>query len=175
MQVEFDATIDDFVDVAMRSVEGSKALRAWRWEGALTSATLIGVCTYVIVRGAPVSKLAAGVVTFVVVTVVNLASFKSSHRRRTRRLAKELIRTEGAPVRIKVEITKSGITFDQRKTQQIHDWSTIERYDETDDAIYFWTRDHSALAVRKRAFESRDSQDRFIELAKSYMQAHPVQ
>lgn|SRR6266545_4896214 len=169
MQVQFDATIDDFVDVTLRSVAGSKALRAWRWEGAITFASLIGLSMYLILPGSTVAKLVAGVLAFVFIIFVSLATYKNSYQKRVRKLAKEQIGTEG-PVRVQVELTESGIKFDQLKTQYIYDWSTIERYEETDDAIYFCKRDRSVLAVRKRAFESQESKDQFIEFAKKYLQ-----
>jgi hypothetical protein len=106
MQVQFDATIDDFVDVTLRSVAGSKALRAWRWEGAITFASLIGLSMYLILPGSTVAKLVAGVLAFVFIIFVSLATYKNSCQKR----------------------------------------------------------------VRKRAFESQESKDQFIEFAKKYLQ-----
>ena len=102
------------------------------------------------------------------VTVANLAYYKSSYRKRARKLIREQLGTEG-PFRIRVELTESGITFEQQETRLIQEWSTFERYEETDDAIYFLKRDRSVMAVRKRAFESKASQDQFLEFARKHM------
>ena len=168
MQVQFDATLDDYVDVLMRSIAVSKAARNWRWKGSIIFGLLVGFSVFLILTGSNVRKLGAGVLAFLLVTVANLAYYKSSYRKRVRKLLKEQMGTEG-PFRIQVELTESGISFEQQKMRQIHDWSTLERYEETDDAIYFWKRDRSVMAVRKRAFESRANQDEFLEFARKHM------
>jgi hypothetical protein len=168
MQVQFDATIDDYVDVVLRSVAGSKAVKAWRWQGSIVAGLLVGLSVFLILTGSIVRKLVAGGLAFLLVTVANLAYYKSSYRKRARKLIREQLGTEG-PFRIRVELTESGITFEQQETRLIQEWSTFERYEETDDAIYFLKRDRSVMAVRKRAFESKASQDQFLEFARKHM------
>jgi hypothetical protein len=168
MQVQFDATIDDVVDVTMRSLAGSKTVRRWRWQGSAILGLLVGVSVYLIQTGSSVRKLVAGVLVFLLITIANLAGYKSSHRKRVRKLLKEQMGGEG-PFRVRVELSESGITFDQQQTQQRHDWSSIERYEETDDAIYFVRSDRGVMAVRKRAFESQASKEEFLGFARRHI------
>ena len=168
MQVQFDATLDDYVDVVMRSVAGSKTARAWRWRASIIGGLFVGLAVFLILTGSNERRLVAGMLGFLLVTVANLAYYKRSYRKRVRKLIREQMGTEG-PFRILVELTESGISFEQQKTRQIHDWSTFERYEETDDAIYFLKRDRSVMAVRKRAFESGANKDQFLEFARKHM------
>lgn len=114
MQVQFDATLDDLVDVTMRSVAGSKVARAWRWQGLMIFGLLVGLSTYLIQTGSNFRRLGTGVLAFLLIALANLADYKSSQRKRIRKLVKEQMGTEG-PFRVEVELTESGIKFDQQK------------------------------------------------------------
>src|SRR6266404_7755301 len=46
MIVRFDATIDDVVDVNMRSWANSKTMRLWRWQGAAVTGLMFAVPAY---------------------------------------------------------------------------------------------------------------------------------
>ena len=168
MQARFDATIEDFVDISMRSSSDSKALKAWRWEGAIISGAITGLLVYLIIPLSPVANLVLAVLAAVAGAGVSLATWENSYRKRLRRRWKEYLGS-AEPVRILVELTEKGIIFDQLESRQINYWTAIERWEETNDAIYFHHRDRTVSGVRTRAFESQDSKDQFIEFATKHI------
>jgi len=170
MQAQFDATVDDFVDVTLRTLAGSRTVRVQRWQGVLTTASLIAFSMYLIFPASQPFKLLAGLLTLAFIPLANLVTYKSFLRGKLRAIAKEQIGGEG-PVRVRVELTPFGIEVKQLGTRYSNDWSAIERLEETQDAIYFYKRDKSCLAVRTRAFESQEIRNQFIELAKKYIDA----
>jgi len=72
-----------------------------------------------------------------------------------------------------VELTEKGIIFDLLESRHITHWTAIERWEETDDAIYFHHRDRTVSAVRTRAFESQESKDQFIEFVTKHINDKP--
>ena len=168
MQAQFEATVDDFADVMLRGLAGSKIARVGRWRNVFTAAALIAVSIYLIFPGSQRLKLLAALLGFAFITLGNAVTYKSFLRGKLRALAKEHI--GGArPVVVRVELTSGGIRFEQLGGQYFSDWSTIERLEETQDTIYFYQRNKSCMAVRKRAFESQESEDQFVEFARNHV------
>ncbi len=101
--------------------------------------------------------------------VVSLIVYQGFVDRRLGLVLRKELATAGW-VRIDVEVAEAGLRFEQWfrqcKTESWHHWSSIETIEETDDEIYFFRRDGIVLAVRKRAFESGESKEQFVELAK---------
>lgn len=172
MTVEFDATIDDFVDVTLRSLAGSTVLRTWNWQAALTTAVLAGLMAYSLVSASAAVRLAIATGCAVLAAVLHLWTSRESFSRRVHKLAQEQLGTDG-PIRITAELSETGVRMSQLGTHTLFEWSTIERIEESDDAVYFLKRDRSCFAVRKRGFDSAESKDLFIELAKK--QIHSAQ
>src|SRR5436853_555924 len=64
--IEFDAMIDDFVDVTMHSMARLKTVLTWRWQAALTAAFIAAVPAYFLFSGTTAVQL---IVTFAVAVV----------------------------------------------------------------------------------------------------------
>src|SRR5712692_9612772 len=51
MKVQFEFTIDDVVNVSERTLDRSKVVRSWRWEGLVMTSIVGGVIGYLGVSG----------------------------------------------------------------------------------------------------------------------------
>ena len=169
MLVQFDATLDDFVDVTTRCLARSKQIRKWRWEGLLTSALIALLAIYALFPGPFAIKMLAGFTGAIFVACIYPFTYRSTVNRRLRKLCREQIGADG-PVRVEVELTDKGIWTKQQNTQIIHEWANVEVVQETDDSIDFFMRNGTATVVRKRAFESEETKREFMDLAKQYLQ-----
>ncbi|HZM89559.1 MAG TPA: YcxB family protein [Blastocatellia bacterium] len=170
MIVQFDATINDFVDVSIRSHAKSKTLRLWRLQGALITALLTALSVYIL---APLSSLvgaAVACVSGVIVFGVGLMTAEQEFRHRLHKLYREQIGSDKFPVRVTVELLDEGLSFNQMGAWTRYEWARIERMEESDDALYFFYKDLTCSAVRKRGFESVAIKDEFLKRAEGYIQ-----
>jgi YcxB-like protein len=152
MRVEFDATLDDFVDVTTRCLARSKQIRKWRWEGLLIIGLIAWLVIYALFPGPFANKMSAGFIGAIVAVCIYSFTDRSTVSHRLRKLYREQIGTDG-PVRVQVELTDKGISTKQQNTQIFYEWANVEAVQETDDSIYFFMRGGTATAVRNRAFE----------------------
>jgi hypothetical protein len=170
MIVEFDATIDDFVDVTIRSLARSKTVRTWHWQTAITIAFIAAFPAYFLFSGTSAVRLAIACGFAVVAVVLYFWTSGAAFNRRVYKLCREQISTDDL-VRIKVEINDKGISFSQMDSHTLYEWSSMLDLEEVENAIYFYRRDGSCMAVRKHGFENNESQNQFIQLAKSYIES----
>ena len=169
MIVQFDATIDDLVDVSMRSLTNSKTVNSWRWQGAALTAVVFAVPTYFLLGETIVARLALAAAAAILGVAVHSLTYRDNLRKRTRKLCRELIGSD-APFTVTVELRDDGISFSQMGACTISGWSTIDRVEESEDALYFLRKDNSCAAVRKRAFDSIAIKDEFLRRAETYIQ-----
>ena len=66
MLVQFDATLDDFVDVTTRGLSRSKQIRKWRWDGLLTTGLMAWLAIYALFPGPSANKMLVGFIAAVV-------------------------------------------------------------------------------------------------------------
>ena len=165
MIVQFKATINDLVDVTMRSLARSKKLRPWNWRGILTTILIAGLPWFAITQGSLKTRLLVGVGVASIATIIYLMTYRSSVEKRVRKLSLKYV-GEDQPFLVEVELAESGIRVSQLKEQYTYDWATIGDIEETEEAIYFYRSDGSGFAVRKRGFISTEEKEKFVELAR---------
>lgn len=173
MTLQFDATIDDVVDVTIRSLAGSKSVRTWRWQGAAVTGLMLALPGYFLFAyTVGVGRRIAGVAALVAALIgagVHVWTYEDAARKRVRTLCREQIGTD-RPFTVTVELSEAGISLGQMGAQTLYDWSSIEIVEETEDALYFYRTDSGCFAVRKRGFESVASKDEFLKLAENNIQ-----
>lgn len=165
MIIQFEATIEDCVDVTIRSLKRLETLRTWHWQGVGSMALIGGVPAFALASGSMAIRLAISVAAALVAIALYLWTSPYTFKERIEKLCREQFGT-GEPGRIQVEINDSGIAIRQVGTETIYDWATIETFEETEAAIYFYTWDKGCFAVRKRGFASVESMNEFIEFVK---------
>lgn len=170
MIVEFDATLDDVVDVSMRSLARSKTVRAWSWQGLLTNALLSAVLMFAILPASFGTRLFFAIVVAFITAGIYLWTYKGRIEKRMRKLCMEQI-GPNSPFPVRVELSESNIKVTSQKTEYLHDWSAFAEVEESGDAIYFWKRDGGGFAVRRRGFASESDKDQLLKDARRLVQA----
>jgi len=170
MIVQFDATLDDFVDVTMRSLARSKAAQSSRWRVLAVFSLFVALALFVVVPGGLIIRIGAALTAALANVVFSLATYKRSMEKRVRRICRDQNGTDG-PVRIEVELSESGVRASQLGAHYIYDWSKVINIEEAEDAIFFYKSDGTLLAVRNRAFQSPAEKSEFIQLARRFTNA----
>jgi len=166
MIVRFDATLDDVVDVNLRSWATSKTMRLWRWQGAAVTGLMFAVPTYFLLGESVRARFVISCAAALIGIAFYLWTYRENFRKRTRKLCRERIGTD-APVAVTVELLDEGISISQLGARIILEWSRIDRVEESTDALYFFSSDNACSAVRKRGFESIATKDEFLKLAET--------
>src|SRR6266480_1607732 len=112
MIVQFDATIDDLVDVSMRSSADSKTMRLWRWQGAALTGLLVGFPAYILFTGTTVVRFGIACGAGIVGVALHIWTYRESFRERLHKLVREQIGTD-RPFTVTVELLDTGISFRQ--------------------------------------------------------------
>ena len=171
MKVEFDATLDDFVDLANRVSERSKALKSSRRK-------LIGFCAVMcgfvfVISAHGFGSLWADVIVGCIGALISVAVYSALLRiirplfkGRFRALYREQYGTDG-PIRVEVEITESEILVRQHGIQIVFGWKSVRAIEERGDSIELW-RPGGPLIVRGRAFDSMEKRSEFLDLCKKW-------
>lgn len=166
MRVEFNVTIDDFVDISTRLSSRSKVIRTWRWRGLVLTFFLTGVGGFVITPGSTTAKLTVALVLAAATTIFCVMTYGRSHAKRLRKLYREQMEING-PVKVEVEATEINITVKQMGTQITYEWSNVRSIEEREDSIDLFMRDGGGIAVRKRGFGSSEEKEEFLKLCKN--------
>ncbi|MEP6788943.1 MAG: YcxB family protein [Acidobacteriota bacterium] len=162
MKVNFDATLEDFVDVQKRSMNRGLRIYVTKAIIALISTAMLGGFMYFIFGDRLAAGLGAALGLF-----VGVFGLIRGQDRNIRAFIKERLKSNG-PVPTEVEINDSGLTIRCLGQTVIQEWKLIENIEETDDAIYFRNKYGAYCAARKRGFGSEDEKKEFLDLAKHY-------
>lgn len=167
MRVEFDATLDDLVDVQLRSLKCSRVARGWRWESTISAGLVAGVIMFLLVPEPFEAKIALGVVGLLAGAAVYSLVYRATVQSRTRDYCREFLGKQNSFI-VEVELGPEGVQCKQLGVQSTIEWGNIEGVQESHDSVDILLRAGGLIAVRKRAFESREARDEFVQLAEQY-------
>ncbi len=166
MKVQFDATLDDFVDVYFRASARSKVVRRWRSINSLATGLIAGTLLYTVIPNWP-DNLIMGFVGVVGGTAGYRLMQKKLIEQRLQKYLREKLKDEG-PYSIEVETSRDGVIVRQCGNEIRYSWPNIESIVETSDSIDFIECHGGILVVRNRAFKSTDAQLSFLRDARDY-------
>jgi hypothetical protein len=171
-KVEFDATIDECVDVQIRLANHAttvgKRRRRSRVLFGLTIAVLFPASFFFEARH--VTMLIAVVVGIVGLGLGTLSGYWYGiyidwHiRYNTRRMITEMLRGVST-VRCEIELRPDALWTKARETEVSFAWSRLTSVDDADHGIELWF-DPGLVLIRSRAFASTDARRRFLERVK---------
>jgi hypothetical protein len=166
VRVEFNVTIDDFVDIAMRLSARSKVIRTWRWQGRVLTFFLTWFVGFVVTSGSTITKLIVALVLAGAITILYVTTYRRSHAKRLRELYRERLEING-PIKVEVEVTETNIIVKQMGNQTTYEWRNVKSIEEREDSIDVFLRDGGGIAVRKRGFGSNQETEEFLRLCKN--------
>jgi hypothetical protein len=174
MRVSFEATLDDFVDVNVRSMK-----RTGLWNNLRVNMAIVsGILGALIIFG-PSSFTSLSIesrLTFAAIAGVVFASLSwlllpRTLERRFRDYFRSSFGTSRTRV-IQVELDAQGISFTQLGKRSLHEWSAIQAIQTGSDRIDMLFSNKGLATVRARAFESPTQQKEFVDLANEYIKAN---
>jgi hypothetical protein len=177
MRVEFDATIKDVVDVAMKSMTASRPTSVQGWIEYIFNSAIAAAFSAMFMYFLCALSNELLQVRLILCTIAGVASalawpyfFRSATKESLRRRYREMLGSK-APFRVVVEISAKGVLFTQLSAQHLYEWDAIEEIAESPEGIFFRTRFHGIAAVRNRAFATAEMKTEFVEQARRYLTA----
>jgi hypothetical protein len=162
MKVKFDATFEDFVDVSLRSAQPSWIsyvvilIAIVGCSGAISVLLHWAFESWFVTLGAAIGGCIAGA----------YALIEAPDRSVRNHLKKQVDPETSVPT--EVEISEIGVSTKCLGHSLVQEWSTIERIEETDDAIYFRNKFGQYCSARKRGFASKEEMNEFLKLARTW-------
>jgi len=176
MRVQFDATLDDLVDVSLRALRRSKAVRSWRrvdyLSGVFLAAILAGLPLFLLLPEPPDTRLIFGLLAALTAACLYPLVYNSVVKRQLRGFYREQV-GGNCPFVVEVELSRAGVIAHQNGCTIGFDWTQVELIQETADSIDFYARQSGIVVVRKRAFDSTSSMLQFIDEARRYFDEVP--
>ena len=167
MRVSFKYSQEDLVDGTVRFSARSKALHDIRRRQLFWSAVILGLLALLIFKISIVAMIIAAVAVLVVV-IINPYLYDHRYRNNLRKFYKEKLRDEDE-FTCEVELLPEGMKTSGQNFHCTMEWSTIEDVVPTGDSVDIFERKGGGCIVRNRAFGSPEERQRFIDLAREYM------
>lgn len=174
MQIEFEATIDELVDLHVRATGRSRVARSWLRQGAALTAlhsglfwgSIVLIVTYTIWQF-PIALILA-LITAGISAAVSWLVYRDRIRQRYYNYFREQFGNRDT-FTFELELSEAGIWTRQFGIQNMFEWPNVEELAITEDAIEFYMYGGSAVSARKRAFASSVQQQEFIDAARQHL------
>jgi hypothetical protein len=167
MRVSFKYSQEDLVDATVRFAARSKAIRDIRRRGLFWSVVLLASVAIVIFK-ISIAGMIVAVVAVLVVVIMNPYLYDHRYRKNLRKIYKEKLGDEDEFI-CEVELLPEGLQTSGTNFHSTTEWDAIEDIVPTSDSVDIFGRKGGGCIVRNRAFGSPDERQRFIELAREYM------
>jgi hypothetical protein len=167
MRVQFTYNQEDLVDAAMRFSARSKSVRLMRRKRTAWLALLAWLLVFVFFRFSFHGAI-GGMVAALIVVITDPWLYNYELRKNLRKIAKEQYGEENE-FSCEVELLPEGLKTSGQNIQCTTEWETIEEIVSTSDSVDIFGRKGGGVIVRNRAFSSAEERQRFIELAREYM------
>jgi len=164
MKIKYDSTIDEAVNVQLRSCELSKTARKWKWEG-LIFAPLLFVGFYFGFPEEKTVKLVYATMASILFIVLYLCRYKKTLRKKIRKLVLEKLGTD-KPIPSEFEFNEDGLIFRQSGTEIQLQWNTVKKISEDDKVLEFIINNGGIAIIPKRIFENEQQKNEWLTYAK---------
>jgi hypothetical protein len=166
MQVQFEFTPDDLIDVHKRMLARSNAWRSAQMKGLLATAIMVWVVIFLMFYKAPVVGAITGLFAAGVSALLYPGMMRRALAKRVRAVFKETF-GDAKFVLCEVELRPDGVWVRQMNLQVLHEWPSVTEIIDTSDSVDIFSRDGSAVVVRNKAFASPEQRLKFITLARA--------
>lgn len=172
MVVQFDATLDDFVDAALRADSQLTSVQVWRRKdylaGMVVNALVPGLGLYLLFPGSQEVRLFLSCFGAIIGASFYPFFYRKNIRDRYRKYYREVLGS-GAPSSVEITLSHQGIFCKQKTGMTNYDWPRVKEIHETPDSIDFIMHEVGIVVVRKRGFASEDAKRQFLEIATSLL------
>ena len=166
MQVQFEVTPDDLIDVHKRMIMRSSAWRSAQLKGLVATTITVWLVIFLVCYKAPVVGAIIGLLAAGVSALLYPGMMRRTLAKRIRTVVAETFR-DAKFVLCEVELRSDGVWVRQMNLQVLHEWPSVTEIIETSDSVDFFSRDGSCVVVRNKAFASPEERLKFITLARA--------
>lgn len=169
--VQFEATLEELVDVNRRLADRSSAARSWRRRSIVAVSVAVGggvlLGLRVISEDATIMRLAVATVAGLAASFVCGPMYDRALEARVRRYLAEQY-GQDATVPCTIELRPAGLWIRQKDVEMSFDWQAARSVDERGGDVEV-TFQQGLTVVRGRAFQSVADRDHFIAVARALL------
>ncbi len=167
MTVEFESSLEDFVDVHMHVQHHRGDVRRWKWSLAVGAVWGTLGSFWMLSTAIPDIDPLFPVLFSIAIAGGMYAFGNSLLRSRTRKHLEKSI--DGDPILCIVGIHETGLFYKQLGTFVELEWRKVESLEETEERLFFELVGIGSLSVPKHAFDSEAECEQFIVLGANYI------
>lgn len=169
IKVEFDYTLDELVETALRSQRKTKTYQREIHRAVLLAGGATFILVYLLIRDEVWVRIAIGVVGAFVSMGLNLWLVRKAGTRRLKKYYQELI-SDQWPIHLEIELNENGVVARERDATTEIKWARFAKVEENNRSVEFTTKEGRLIVVRERAFKSEEEKRQFIHFAKQHIQ-----
>jgi hypothetical protein len=173
MRIKYEATLEELVDVTLRSLARSRVARSWfRFDvvaPALVFGLVVGAALFDVTPNieSRTSRLTLAVVVGVLGALLCLLLLTSIRRNRLRRYFREMLDGDG-PYPFAVELSPEGMQMARPGSRTLFEWSQVSAVEETEEGIGVVLRQVGLQLIPARAFASEEDMRAFASEMRRY-------
>lgn len=174
MRIQYEYTIDELIDVQVRTAARSKVARKWRRQAVTVAALLNGLIwgAVALIFAYFITQSAWALVVALCAALVGAARAVSLYHGKFREQYRKYFREkfgERETLPFELELNEAGIWTRQFGVQSTFEWSHVEDTTISDSVIEFYMYGGGSVSVRKSAFASQAEQQAFIDAARQHL------
>lgn len=173
--MEFDATLQDVVDVELRMLKRSAVARRWGRRDSIIIGTMSALGIFIVLGFVtPSPPMDFRIALSLGCMALFPFLFHRMHRDEGSLRAEQYFREQlgDGPIRIIVELRSEGAWVRQANVQMLFEWEHATAIEDTPGGVEMIFQRGGIVVVRDRAFESATQRTEFIERARDLMRAH---
>jgi len=167
MRVTFKYSQEDLVDATVRFAARSETLRRARRRNLFWNAAALISVTLLILKVSFIATLFYAVVALVVI-IINPYLYDRRYRKTLTNIYKEKLGDQNE-FTCEVELLPDGMKTSGEDCWSTTEWNKIEAIVPTGDSVDIFGTNGGGCIVRDRAFNSAEERQRFIDLAREYV------
>lgn len=166
MRVKFTYSQEDVVDASMRFTARSQSIRLLRLKRRIWTSLLVWFVILALFRFT-IKGVIGGLIAGLIVMAIDPMIYEYQLRRNLRKFFKERLGDENEFV-CEVELLPAELRTSSHECESHNEWETIEEVVSTSDSVDIFGR-KGGVIVRNRAFVTAEERQKFIDLARDYM------
>ena|ERR1051325_35216 len=167
MRVSFKYSQEDLVDATVRFAARSKSVQSIRRRQLFWSAVLLVAVVMLILKFSIMLMITAALAALIIISF-NPYLYDRRYRKNLRAFYKEKLGDDN-DFTCQVELLPEGLRTSGEDHLTLMRWDDIEEIVPGNDSVDIFGRKGGGCIVRNRAFGSTEERQRFIDLAREYM------
>ncbi len=165
MRVEYDATLDEILDLHLLQ-DGESAIQGrMRVRLRISAGLIVAVVVAALAPESILLRVLWGLAAGAIVVIISPYTLRGAQKKIGREYLKEQLGGEG-PIPFCCELTEEALVIDQGEIHLRYRWDAVERIEETEDGILLRMSQGGLVMVRERAFVTPTQRTEFVQLAR---------